>query len=318
LFRRERTPIVVALTQGVTVTAHTSKAKILVIGSLLAAAPAMAPAQSIIRVVDCASGASIQEAVGKGNSGRPLVVVIQGACNQNVEIARDDVELRGEANASLTGSLEIRGARRAVVANLTLTNPAGDGVLVDDGAAVTLENNRINDSAGYGVFVRNASLALVNNNEMFRNGIVNSTTIDASGIGVSMGSTVRARGNRIAENANSGIEIFDSSVYRSQGDSIAMRTSAPGRSAVDTFRGGHTELRDATVSGHVFVNQKSQLQVRNQDATSTLSDGNIQAGTLSFLRLRAGVVRSNSALSCGGGFAVCQCDPAPFCEPFVP
>lgn len=289
--------------------AHRSKSLLFVVGSLLACAPAIAVADSDIRVVDCAGGASIQEALGKGNPSRPLVLAIRGACEQNVDITRDDVELRGEAGASITGAVRILGARRAVLADLKITNPAGDGIFITDGASATIRGNEINDSSGYGIFVRNASFAIVNDNYLLRNGVVNNSNIDASGIGVSLGSTVRARGNQIAENANTGIEIFDNSVYRGEGDSIAMRASAPGRSALDTFRNGFVDLRGVSVSGNVLVNQQSQLQARNLEGLTGTITGNIAVGQLSFLRLRAGVVRTASTLGCSvGTFAVCQCD----------
>lgn len=299
-------------------TASTIRRLVFLLGSLLACSPGVALGDSDMVVVDCSRGESIRDALGKKNPERPLVVVIRGACTERVTIRQDDVALEGDGG-SIAGSVTIDGARRAVVAGLTITNPAGDGVIVANGASATIRNNRIDDNAGYGVFLRNAAVAIVNENTMLRNGIINPTTIDASGIGVGMGSTVRALRNEIRENANTGIEVFDNSVYRSDGDIIAMRTSAPGRSAVDTFRAGYVDLRGATVDGHVFVNQQSQLQVRNlEGATSTIT-GNIGVGQLSFLRLRAGVIRVASALSCStSSFSVCQCDGFPTCPVFQP
>lgn len=268
--------------------------------------------------VDCSRGQSIGEVLRSAE--RPLTVVVRGACMESVVIGRDDVSLVGDGG-SITGSVTIAGARRAVLADLSITNPAGDGIVVTDGASVTIRNNQINDSSGYGIVVRNASFANVNDNHMLRNGIVGNTNIDASGIGVGHGSTVRALRNEIGENANSGIEVFEGGFYRSEGDTIAMRTSAPGRSAVDVFRRGHAELRGATVSGNVFVNQQSQLQARNiTGQVSRFTNGLIDVSGLSFFRLRAGVVRQASTLACGGGSNICQCDatpPAP-CPGFVP
>lgn len=292
--------------------AQASRSLLLVLGSLLACSPAITLAESDIRVVDCTGGASIQDALGKKSPDRPLVVMIQGACNQNVEISRDDVELRGEAGASITGAVRIVGARRAVVENLRITNPAGDGIFITDGASATIRNNEINDSSGYGMFVRNASFAVVDGNSMLRNGVVNNTNIDASGIAVAQGSMVRAARNEIRDNANAGIEVFDNSTCRSEGDTIAMRTEAPaGRSAVDTFRNGYVDLRGVTASGNVLVNQQSQLQARNLEGLTSTMTGNIAVGQLSFLRLRSGVVRTG-ALSCSTAtFSLCQCDGFP-------
>ena len=293
----------------------------LVFGFLFAGSPVIAFADNDgdTRTVNCAAGGSIQDALAKKKLDRPLTVVIRGACTENVTVTQDDVTLQGDGG-SITGSLVVDGARRAVVADLGISNPAGNGVTITNGAAATLRNNRIDDSSGYGLFLRNASFAVVNDNTMLRNGIVNNTDVDASGIGVAQGSTVRARGNQIAENANTGVEVFDNSMYRGEGDTIAMRTTAPGRSAVDTFRAGLVDLRSVTVNGLVLVNQQSQLQVRVVDAPSVIT-GNINVSQLSFLRLRAGVQRVTSTLGCNSGpnsFAVCQCDGFPVCPVAVP
>ncbi|HEV8552381.1 MAG TPA: right-handed parallel beta-helix repeat-containing protein [Casimicrobiaceae bacterium] len=289
-----------------------------VMGALVLCSSGVALGDDDTKVVDCSRGDSIQRAIDKKNPDRPLTLVIRGICSEEVTVQRDDVTLEGDAGA-IAGPVTINGGRRVVVASLTITNPTGDGVTVANGGSATIRDNHIDDNAGYGVFLRNAAFASVNNNTMLRNGVVNATNPDASGIGVSMGSTVRALGNEIRENANTGIEVFDNSTYRSEGDTIAMRASAPGRSAVDTFRAGYVDLRGATVNGQVFVNQQSQLQVRNvADLTSTIT-GNISVSVLSFLRLRAGVVRAASTLSCGiAGFSVCQCDGLPSCPVIQP
>jgi parallel beta-helix repeat protein len=293
--------------KGIAMSASARQHTVFLLGFLFAGLPGIAlGGDSDTLAVDCGRGESIQDALGKKKLDRPLIVVIRGACTENVTVAQDDVTLAGDGGA-ITGAVTIDGARRAVLADLTISNPGGDGVTVANGASATLRNNRIDDNAGYGVFLRNAAFAIVNNNTMLRNGIVNPTTIDASGIGVSMGSTVRATLNEIRENANTGVEVFDNSIYRSDGDTIAMRTSAPGRSAVDAFRAGHVELRGATVSGNVFLTQQSHVQVRNLEGLTSTITGNLSADGLSFLRIRAGVVRVASAVGCGQ-LSICRCD----------
>jgi len=289
------------------------KTLVCMIGSLALCSSGIALGDEDTREVDCAKAESIGEALGKKNPDRPLTVVIRGACAEAVTIKQDDITLQGDGGA-ISGGITINGAQRVVVAGLTITNPVGEGITVANGASATLRDNEVNDSSGYGVFVRNGSFATVNSNRMLRNGIVNPTSIDASGIGVSFGSAVRGAGNEMRENANSGVEVFDNSAYRGEGDTIAQRTSAPGRSAVDTYRAGYVDLRNVTVTGQIFVNQQSQLQVRD----STLAS-NIGVSQLSFLRLRAGVVRSASVLGCNtASFALCQCDGLPSCPVSVP
>jgi len=287
------------------------KRSTLVVSLLIACSPAVALADADSRTVDCAQGESIADALQKKKFDRPLTVTIRGACTENVAFTQDDITLQGDGG-SITGSVTVDGARRAVVAGLGISNPTGNGVTITNGASATLRDNHIDDSSGYGVFVRHASFAVVNDNTMLRNGIVNNTDVDASGIAVAQGSMVRAARNTIGDNANSGVEVFDNSTYRSEGDTITMRASAPGRSAVDTYRAGLVDLRGATVTGHVFVNQQAQFQSRNLEGqVTTLSNGNISVSGLAFFRLRAGVVRAASTLGCNsapGSFAVCVCD----------
>jgi parallel beta-helix repeat protein len=291
---------------------------VFVLAFLFAALPGIALADRDSVIVDCARGRSIQDALGKKNPDRALTVVIRGACTENITIQRDDVTLEGDGG-SIIGGIAIDAARRVVVTGLTIMNPAGDGVTVTNGGSAAISNNHIDDNAGYGIFLRHASFALVNNNTMLRNGISNPTTVDASGIGVSLGSMVRASQNQIGGNANTGIEVFDNSTYRSEGDVIAIGT--PGRSAVDIFRAGYVDLRGATVNGRVDASQQSQLQVRNLPGLPSTITGDIGVSGLSLLRLRAGVVRVASNLSCSTvSFAVCTCDgfPSSSCPANVP
>lgn len=269
-------------------------------------APASATADNDTKVVDCSAGGSIQEAVGSKAPDRPLTVVVRGTCLEGVAITRDDVSLIGEGGGpTIRGSITVDGARRAVIASLTVSNPAGDGITITNGGSATIRNNHVDDSTGYGLFLRHASFAIVNDNTFLRNGAVNPANADASGIGVAMGSVVRASRNEMSGNLNAGIEVFDNSTYRSEGDTVAGN----GRSAVDTFRSSYVDLRDVTAIGQVLVNQQSQLQARNVGPQGSSFTGNINVNQLSFLRLRAGVARHTSALSCNAvTFALCQCD----------
>ena len=113
------------------------------------------------REVDCSRGDSINEALGKQNPGRALAVVIRGSCAEAVTIGRDDITLQGNGGA-ITGGVTVNGAQRAVIAGLSITNPVGNGITITNGASVTNQGNELNDSSGYGIFVRNGSLAIVN------------------------------------------------------------------------------------------------------------------------------------------------------------
>ena len=289
--------------------AYASRPLVFIFTSILFASPAAALADPSPQIVDCSLGDSIQNAVANGNRNQPLALLIRGTCVGNVEISRDDVTLQGDG-ATITGSITVNGGQRVVIAALTISNPAGNGITITNGSSATIEGNEINDNGAYGLFVRHASFAIVNNNRMLRNGIVvPPIDPDASGMAVAQGSMVRAAGNHMADNLNSGVEVFDNSTYRSEGDTIAMRNAGPiGRSAVDTFRAGHADLRNVSVHGRIFVNQQSQLQVRNAGSGQSTLAGTIDVAQLSYLRLRAGILRDFLLFGSCAALSVCQCD----------
>lgn len=258
-----------------------------------------------VLTVNCGEGKSIGGAIAGEDGRQPLVLHVRGDCSENLIIKRDDVTLEGDgAGATITGSVTVDSGRRAVIANLTVWNAAGDAVTVVNGGSATIRGSTIADNGGYGVSVRNGSFARVEDSVLSRNGRTNT---EASGIFVGTGSMARGLRNRMEGNANAGIEAGDNSTYRSEGDSV---TSLPsGRVSLDVYRASLADVRGVTATGNVDLNQQSQLQVRNAAGfpASTIS-GNIAVGALSFMRLRTGVVHTGGR-SCNAPFSICQVDP---------
>ena len=255
--------------------------------------------------VDCSKRTINDVLAGKDEKGKPLVLQLRGSCSEHVIIDRDDVTLEGDAGgASINGSLTIDNARRAVVANLTVTNPSGNGITVTNGASATIRGSSVVFNGGHGVMVINGSYAIVERNVLSNNG---RTNVNSSGIILSYGSTARGLENVMEANANGGIEVGDDSTYRSDGDTA---TSAPtGRVALDIYRAGFVDVRRVTATGNIDLTQQSQLQVRNVAgfAPSTIT-GNILVRGFSYLRLRSGVVH-NGVRDCPGIQVICQVDP---------
>jgi parallel beta-helix repeat protein len=273
--------------------------KLACVTALAVALPAVAD-QPI--TVDCSNGETIGEVLsGKAHKDKPLVLMIRGTCHENVTVGRDDVALEGDVpGAAIFGSVTIDAARRVSVSRLSVTNPAGDGISVENGASATVRDSTIAENGGHGIAVLNASFAIVERNILSGNG----RTRAGSGLFLAYGSTARGLDNILEDNTASGIDVGDSSNYRSDGDRATMRPGST--AAVDIYRAGFVDLRRTKVNGIVFVNQQSQLQVRNVDgfAASELN-GTINVGSLAFMRLRTGVVRTGT-LNC---FALCQIDP---------
>ena len=53
--------------------------------------------------MNCGSGKTLAKALERGNEDRPLLVLVQGVCNETVVIERSDVTLRGEPGAAING-----------------------------------------------------------------------------------------------------------------------------------------------------------------------------------------------------------------------
>src|SRR5688572_3317664 len=77
--------------------------------------------------VNCSEGKSIGGAIAGEDGKQPLVLDVQGNCSEHVRIKRDDVTLQGNGGGgSITGSVTIDTGRRALIADLTVTNATGD------------------------------------------------------------------------------------------------------------------------------------------------------------------------------------------------
>lgn len=278
--------------------------KLQVLGCAVALAIA-APAAAETIPVDCSKRAISDVLDSKGEKDKPLVLRVRGSCSEHVVISRDDVTLEGDpAGATIDGSLRIDNARRVVVANLTVTNPSGDGVTLTNGASATLRGNSVVLNGGHGVVVFNGSYAVVERNVLSNNG---RTNVQSSGIILNYGSTGRGLDNVMEGNANAGIEVGDNSTYRSDGDTAASAPS--GRVALDIYRAGFVDVRRVMATGNIDLNQQSQLQVRNvANFPASMITGNIVVRSFSFLRLRSGVVH-NGVRDCPGIQVICQVDP---------
>src|SRR5262245_11622276 len=146
----------------------------------LALAPGRAEAQPmVVRTVNVncgVAGHTIANALRRQVVGGGLVVRISGTCNENVDIFRDDIILRGvAAGATINGpdtndpTVLIDGARRVVIENLTISG-GRDGVTGIRGAGFTLDSVTVQGAARLGVVASYGS-----------NGIIDGSLIRMSG-----------------------------------------------------------------------------------------------------------------------------------------
>ena len=149
-------PDVVAMSRLVAVT-------ILFLGSTaLVTVVGQRPASTV--TVDCTRGESITQAVSGGSPGQgrekfnrgtdpdaPLIVMIRGTCNENVDIRRDKVTLQGESPGS---GIEVSGGtalllwqvRHINLVELTITSSvpeSGNGIYLPQQTTANMRNVRV-------------------------------------------------------------------------------------------------------------------------------------------------------------------------------
>jgi hypothetical protein len=121
--------------------------------------------------VNCDSGQKLARAVRRAAPGTSIRV--HGTCNERVVIVTDRITLDGQGSAVLDGTgvvpsdqefnglLTIDGARGVVIRRFTVRNSAGEGILVRNGAAVSVIGTLAQNNGFTGIaVVDNSSLHL--------------------------------------------------------------------------------------------------------------------------------------------------------------
>jgi hypothetical protein len=173
--------------------------------SLALCLPGIAAADT--RVVDCSvAGASIQAAIDKRPIG-PMTIVIRGTCTQDVLITKDDVTLMGEGG-TVTGAIDIRGAKRIVIRRLTITGSPAFGVRGTETAAFTVEDSVVQSNSADGILVERGAHARISGNTIAHNG--QGAVLDRGrGVHVVHGASADVIRNSITDNRSDGIGVFN-------------------------------------------------------------------------------------------------------------
>lgn len=163
--------------------------------------------------VDCDAGDSLAQAVQGVSPGRTIQV--SGTCAEPVTITTDRLTLDGQGATVLDGSdvagqqgsvfeglLTVDGAQGVVITGLTVQNSPVDGILVQRGAAATVQSTTVQDSADDGIQVSEGSSAQLTDCMVERNG--------EFGVVVSFNAQTRFSGTIVVhENGSHGLLISD-------------------------------------------------------------------------------------------------------------
>lgn len=130
---------------------------------LLFAATAALGGEGTTVTVDCAKGDTLAKALGQGNAGKPLLLLVRGTCSESVRIERDDVTLRPDAGfaAVISGpdpaidTLTVTGAR-ATLDGLEIMG-GRDGISGLGAASLTVRNAEVRSAARSGIYLSGSS-----------------------------------------------------------------------------------------------------------------------------------------------------------------
>jgi hypothetical protein len=276
--------------------------------SLCGLATATYAAQPQTFSVDCAKGQTISAALDKGDERKPMVLTVQGTCNENVAITRDDVTLQGDPKLGAT----INGSSAAATISVSASRVRIDrfnvrggahGIFLQGGSSVDILNSDIQYSQGGGFAINGTSSVTISNCNVQHNPL--------SGVGVFSGANVSIISTQIASNSGNGVRVTDSVVQLtgSNINSNGVNASAPARHGIFA-----TSSRLRIVGGSIGTNAGSgvYLQLSSAIITGTTITGNGTDGSL-IENLRRGVsalqsivqiTNSTIASNSGNGVAV--------------
>jgi len=271
---------------------------------------------NIVRV-DCAKGGSIMKALE--NSAEELIIEISGMCEEDVQVHRSNVTLRGTdplldgirpaQDEVLNQALNLFGVHRVNIENLKLTG-GNVGLGMNGSFAVDIINCRIEDNNSVGLILGSAS-GSVDLTDTLVSGNGDHGVIIANGSGLEcwnctvnnhnrrefrlmQGSSLGLYGATVqgvrAIYANGGSRVF--TLYLS-----TLNTLEGSRDAIHLFGNAAADLRDAAIIGTLNLQEKSVATL--WDTTQTVSSG--------FNRIYSGsslVVHNSSSLA--GNFSISE------------
>ena len=216
----------------------------ILLGIGLTVSSLVASAEQVFTVA-CTAGETINGALARGDSRKPVTIQVSGTCTENVVIARDDVTILGMAagvsaadpsrptiwvqgtrvvvgGLAVNGGLhaiEVSGGNAVTIQSVALYGATANGLYVVNGAA-TVTDSSITNSGEAGILLRDAAARVIDG-QIFGNmgpgihAVRNSgastyeTTIRNNAVGIlfDTGSTVVMNGDTIGPNAGRGLEL---------------------------------------------------------------------------------------------------------------
>ena len=260
-------------------------------------------------IIDC-NGGTISDALSDASPGGRLIITVEGNCAEDVTIIRDDVTLQG-GSGTVMGRIKIDGARRIEIEGLTVTGGiaaergatvhvgnctlevnTGEAVAVSHGGFVELVGNPlILSQEGCAIVATDGGEVRLQNNSVIQSNQGN-TNFCASALGLYRGALARLRGGNTLVNGVPGgavIDAADRSTIRQDGGFDVLNGS------MSFTRSTNADIRNAQISGFVFVRDSSIVRLRD-----SIVEGDLGIVGMSLLNLDRRVIvngRADIALS---------------------
>jgi parallel beta-helix repeat protein len=255
------------------------------LGVLLTIGVLIASADDKVKTVevDCTKGKTIAKALERGNEEKPLVVVVQGICSENVVIDRDDVTLQGNSSGDgVTGldpikdTILIDGAHRVVIENLTLSG-GRNGITFFQGSNGTVDNCTVQNNGGHGIRVEGGSATVINSTISGNTDV--GILLTAGGNGrIGINTLNQYAGNTISTNGAHGIHITYGASALIGGNKITGNGTTPNHPLFD--RSG-ISLFSATASivGNNEITGNAGAGVSARSSSLRIGDGSLNLPT---------------------------------------
>lgn len=218
----------------------------------------VASAEASVKV-NCNTGGSIGAVLDANTSVSPLVLVVKGACTENVVIARDDVTIRtnGVALATIVAAditqpaIKLDGARRIVIDGKVangITVSGGTGISATRGATLTLKNCQVTGVGSNGVTASYNSTLEVDNCNIHDNGgvgivlantssgAVTNSVVQQNGGGIT---AVRASHVRIGQDLAGSLTLGPVAVSNNNANGVVFTDSSAGILVGSTITGNN-------------------------------------------------------------------------------
>ncbi len=225
------------------------------------------------RSADCPSD-TLQAVIDNALPGD--LISVSGICNENVLVRNDKVRvfLDGGGTATINGAnpnspaLDIRG--KAISVDGFIITGGSNGIEVQRGANLVINNNAIQNTQGDGVVVNQSAFAVLTNN-MIESNLGDGVAIKegaAAHIGFNSGSESSPSTNAIQGNGGNGIAVSGSSSARIVGNII----SSNGGDGVMVSGTSQADISfnsiDSNSGDGIFVEQNSVVNLGEETGTS--------------------------------------------------